>query len=288
MIKLIAIDMDGTILGDSREVTVENAKAVKEAQRLGITVVIATGRDQVEASLPLKAAEIICPIISVNGAESRDKDGKLLSSYPLSKEKARSIFDILYSEEVYFELYTNHGAVTNNYELGIQTVVDFLISAGSDDDIETMRQIAQERFDQGAIKIVESYESLLNDADFMFTKVLAFSRDDEKREAAKRRLEEHADLAISASAVDNIEITNIQAQKGLAVQAWAESLGITMDEVAVIGDSLNDVSMFEVAGCRVAMGNAEPELKKLATWITKTNEEDGVAFAIRNILAEHK
>ncbi|MFD2506882.1 HAD hydrolase family protein [Halalkalibacter alkalisediminis] len=93
-------------------------------------------------------------------------------------------------------------------------------------------------------------------------------------------------MAISASAADNIEITHVQAQKGLAVKAWATQHGIDMNEVMVIGDSFNDISMFEIAKYRIAMGNAEPEIKDLSSFITKRNDEDGVALAIRKMLAE--
>ncbi|MFD2506884.1 HAD family hydrolase [Halalkalibacter alkalisediminis] len=78
MIKLIATDMDGTLLGDEREVTIENAKAVKEAQTQGVTVIVATGRDELEARLPLKQADISCPVISVNGAVTCNEHGEVL------------------------------------------------------------------------------------------------------------------------------------------------------------------------------------------------------------------
>ncbi|MFC0470201.1 Cof-type HAD-IIB family hydrolase [Halalkalibacter kiskunsagensis] len=288
MIKLIAIDMDGTLLGDIRKVTTDNAKAIKEAQNQGIEVVVATGRDEKEARLPVKEANITCPIISVNGAQSRDEKGNILSSFPINKEQANVIFDILRTNEIYFEVYTNRGTVSNNYEKALQTVVDFLLSSGSDDDMETMREIAKERFEVGAITLVDSYHNFLEQEDTIVLKVLAFSKDDQKRNLTRKKLLDIDQLAISASARDNIEITSIHAQKGLAVKAYAQKLGISMNDVMVIGDSFNDISMFEVAGVRVAMENAEQEVKELADFVTNSNEEDGVAFAIRSALAENK
>lgn len=283
--KLIAIDMDGTLLGDSRQVTAENAKAVKEAQQQGITVVVATGRDEKEARKPLLDVGLSCPVISVNGAETRDEKGDVLSKIPLDKQEVLEIAEILRTHNVYFELYTNHGAYTDDYEAAIQIVIDVLASAGSKDDLETMRAIAQERFDIGAVTLTKSYKQLIEKESTMLMKVLAFSQNDVNREAAKQVLMNRGGLAISASASDNIEITNINAQKGRAVEAFASTLGIPMDEVMVIGDSFNDVSMFEIAAIKVAMGNAEPEIKEMASFVTKTNEESGVAFAIRKVLA---
>ncbi len=280
--------MDGTLLGDIRKVTTDNAKAIKEAQNQGIEVVVATGRDEKEARLPVKEANITCPIISVNGAQSRDEKGNILSSFPINKEQANVIFDILRTNEIYFEVYTNRGTVSNNYEKALQTVVDFLLSSGSDDDMETMREIAKERFEVGAITLVDSYHNFLEQEDTIVLKVLAFSKDDQKRNLTRKKLLDIDQLAISASARDNIEITSIHAQKGLAVKAYAQKLGISMNDVMVIGDSFNDISMFEVAGVRVAMENAEQEVKELADFVTNSNEEDGVAFAIRSALAENK
>ncbi len=285
LMKLIAIDMDGTLLGDARQVTIENAKAVKEAQHRGITVVVATGRDEREARKPLKDAGILCPVISVNGAETRDENGRVLVTLPLAKQEVLEIIDVLQAHDVYFELYTNHGAYTDDYESAIQIVIDVLTSAGSKDDVETMRAIAKERFDSGAVILTKSYKALIEQENTVLMKVLAFSQNDVKREAAKQVLMNRGELAISSSASDNIEITSIDAQKGRAVAAFASTLNISMDEVMVIGDSFNDVSMFEVAAIKVAMGNADPEIKELASFVTKTNEEDGVAFAIRELLA---
>jgi Cof subfamily protein (haloacid dehalogenase superfamily) len=288
LIKLIAIDMDGTLLGDIRKVTTENARAIKEAQNQGVKVVVATGRDEKEARLPIREANIICPIISVNGAQSRDEKENVLSTFPISKEETNVIFDILTSNEIYFELYTNQGTVSDNYEKALQAVVDFLLSSGSDEDMETMRKIAKERFDVGAITLVDSYHDFIEQEDTIVLKILAFSKDDDKRNMTKKSLFEMDQLAISASARDNIEITSIHAQKGIAVKAYAEKLGISMDEVMVIGDSFNDLSMFKLAGWKVAMGNAVQEIKNLADFITHSNEEDGVAFAIRKVLARNK
>ncbi len=280
--------MDGTLLGDIRKVTKENAKAIKEAQEQGIVVVVATGRDEKEARLPIREASITCPIISVNGAQSRDERGNVLSTFPINEDQMNVIFDILTSNEIYFELYTNHGTVSNNYEKALQAVVDFLLSSGSDDDMETMRKIAKDRFDVGAIKLVDSYHAFIEQEATILLKILAFSKDDQKRTTTKKKLMEIDQLAISASARDNIEITSVHAQKGLAVMAYAQKVGVSMDEVMVIGDSFNDVSMFEIARLKVAMGNAEQEIKDLADFITHSNEEDGVAFAIRKMLAENK
>jgi len=101
----------------------------------------------------------------------------------------------------------------------------------------------------------------------------------------KKELGENGNLAISSSFKNNLEITDIRAQKGPILKQYIESLGYTMDEVMVLGDSLNDSSMLEMDfGATIAMENADEEIKKIAKYITKSNEEDGVAYVIDEML----
>ncbi|RIL83312.1 Cof-type HAD-IIB family hydrolase, partial [Staphylococcus equorum] len=92
----------------------------------------------------------------------------------------------------------------------------------------------------------------------------------------------------SSSARGNIEITHIDAQKGLAVRTIADQLGIDMKDVMAVGDNLNDKSMLEVVGYPIAMENALPELKDIASYVTDTNEQSGVAKAIYHVIEKSK
>ena len=103
-------------------------------------------------------------------------------------------------------------------------------------------------------------------------------------ENARKALQLLPGLAISSSGAGNLEITNINAQKGIAVEQHAKRKGISMDNVMVIGDSYNDLSMIERAGRSVAMGNAPAEVKAACTNVTTTNANDGVGLAIEAIL----
>ena len=101
----------------------------------------------------------------------------------------------------------------------------------------------------------------------------------------KKEMEETPEFAVSSSFKNNLEITDIRAQKGPILKEYIESLGYTMNEVMVLGDSLNDYSMMEMDfGATIAMANADEEIKKVAKYITKSNEEDGVAYVIDEML----
>ena len=92
-------------------------------------------------------------------------------------------------------------------------------------------------------------------------------------------------IAVAASFETNLEITDVRAQKGPVLKAYIESLGYTMDEVMVLGDSTNDFSMLSMDfGATVAMGNAMPEVKEAAKYVTRTNQEGGVAYTIDCLL----
>lgn len=99
------------------------------------------------------------------------------------------------------------------------------------------------------------------------------------------KLGQNPELAVASSFILNQEVTEVRAQKGPVLKEYIESLGYTMDEVMVLGDSLNDYSMISMDfGATVAMENAVPEIKRAAKYITKSNNEFGVAYAIDQVL----
>ena len=103
----------------------------------------------------------------------------------------------------------------------------------------------------------------------------------------RQYLSNFSDLDVTSSAADNIEVTHINAQKGLAVEAYAQSQGYTLDEVATIGDSLNDRSMLQMAKHSYAMDNAPDHIKAMAQNIAPANTIDGVAIILEQLIAEY-
>ena len=100
-----------------------------------------------------------------------------------------------------------------------------------------------------------------------------------------KKLEPDREIAVASSFPTNLEITDVRAQKGPVLREYAGSLGYTMDEIMVLGDSLNDLSMISMDfGATVAMENGDQEVKRAAKYITKTNREFGVAYAIRELI----
>ncbi|RIW29101.1 HAD family hydrolase [Bacillus salacetis] len=283
MISIIASDMDGTLLNGKQEISEENRKAILEAQERGVQVVVATGRSYEEARYVLEEAEISCPIICVNGAEVRNEEGQVVKTNAIQEEKALEVMRILKDLGIYFELYTNQGVYTEDYERGIQSIIDIFKTANPETSEQAIRDAAKERFEKGHIRVVEDYSEAFASGNVVY-KFLVFSFDDSLLKTARDQLESAGGLAISASGRENLEVTSVEAQKGIALKKLIEEKGLKVEEALAVGDNLNDLSMMQVVGRPVAMANAAEEILAFCSYKTSSNEEDGVARAIYEAL----
>lgn len=280
MLRCIATDMDGTLLNSKQEISKQNETALKLAQEKGIEVVVATGRSYYEAATVLEEAKIVCPIICVNGAEIRNAEGEKIYSNPIPADLAKETMDQLNERNYYYELYANSGTYTRDPELGIAVIKDIFQSANPGEiPWLQVEGEARKRFYEGHVKVVDDYGLLVDDPSFELYKILVFNKHNDALQKAGLELE-HPDLAITSSAFGNIEINFTSAQKGIALEAFVSERGISLSETLAIGDQLNDLSMLEVVGTAVAMGNGAAEVKQIAHYITSTNNENGVARAI--------
>lgn len=284
MIKCIATDMDGTLLNSVQQISLANKEAILKAQSQGVEVVVATGRSYQEATYVLTEAGLTCPVICVNGAEVRSKEGDVLSATPIGKPLAREVEARLTEKDVYFEVYTNQGAFTLDPDKAVSILVDIVMSANPEANQAEIIEAAGARIRDGLIQTIEDYELLFANNQYQIYKFLVFSFDGEKLQAANQALADIEELAIASSGHENIEITHRGAQKGIALESFVKERGIDLAETMAIGDNYNDVSMFEKAGRSVAMGNANYEIKSLCDVITDTNVESGVAKAILEVI----
>ncbi len=284
IMKVIASDMDGTLLTPAQEVTAENKAAILEAQSKGVEVVIATGRSYEEARYVLDKAGIECPIICANGAEVRSKEGIVLEANPLSDQEAREAAALLLQNGVYFEVYTNKGTYTNDEDKAVTIIADIIFSANPEIPMEKVMKGAKQRVEAGLVHKVEDYEDLFEHSEYKIYKLLGFSFDRKALGAAHDQVGALVGLEVTSSGRENIEITSRHAQKGIALEAFVKGMGYSLEETMAIGDNFNDASMLRIAGKSVAMGNAAEEIKAMCDEITGTNEESGVSKAIRAVL----
>lgn len=283
---LIALDMDGTLLNEDGVISAENREAILKAQSLGHVVAIATGRSYRDAERQLRLAELECPVVSLNGAAVMLADGTLAASKPL--DKGSIIPELRWMSkvsELYYEVYTEDNVYV---ELDKRARLEKLSSLKNDEVPEEvswlLKAMIDQQFQQAAVTYVESMEEIWSKADKTIYKALAFSLNQEVLKEASARFAAIPGLIITASHVNNIEINHQDANKGAGVRMLAGHYGIAPEQIAVMGDSYNDLPMFEAAGYRIAMENAAPILKETADFVTLSNIEHGVAAGLRHLL----
>lgn len=281
MIKLVAVDMDGTLLNDSNEISPKNVAAINKLKEKGIEFIICTGRNFNDAKIPVENAGISCDYICMSGAGIFNRYGNQLAHTPLSKVNVIQVFDILQQHNLYNDILTNKGVYTT---VSKEYLNDFFYN-----DFMSMAVnfgIKKENFNKNIKRILSrikhsaSMEELL-DRNTIIYKISTIHSNIELLKSLRKDLSAFSQLSVVSSFPINIEITDIKAQKGLALKEYALGRNISMREVMAIGDSENDYSMLSMDfGYTVAMGNADESIKNISKYTTKTNLEDGVAWAI--------
>ena len=284
MIKLIASDMDGTLLNDNHEIDKETAEAIKKAEESGIIFVISTGREYENVKYILDKRDIRCQCILSNGAEYRDENGNILDVININENSAKEIIQIFKDNNISYRMFTDKGIfTTSTREKALEELTFRTLTFNKNLTKEEAKKIAEKENFFTCLKYVEDVEKFFKDG-IEIRKFVAFHEDIELLNKLKRQIGKIGGLAISSSFNDNIEITDINAQKGIILEKVITKMGIDKKDVVILGDSFNDYSMFEIFKESVAMKNAIPEVKKIAKYITDTNDNQGVAKAIYNIL----
>lgn len=288
MIQIIASDMDGTLLNDEMVISDFNAAAIKEAQAKGVHFIVSTGRAYAEVKPLLDKVDLTCPLITINGAQTFTAAGKLLNTVALPDQLARKICLKLKKKGLYFELVTSTGVYSDNKANRIANFAELLTRVNPDTPYKLAVTLASARLELMNINYIDDYFTLIDDPHMPILKIVAFSQEGRPvLDPIRAELSANPALKVTSSSDSNIEINHINAQKGVALQAFADSLNIPMDNVMAIGDNNNDVSMLEVAGVSYAMGNGSTEVKRIAKRLAKKNTDNGVGHAIKEVLAEN-
>ncbi|MBS4914480.1 MAG: HAD family phosphatase [Lactobacillus delbrueckii] len=248
-IKMLAIDLDGTLLTDSKTILPGTYKALQEAKAAGIKIVLTSGRPLsgikgYAEELGLSGSEEYA--ILFNGAVVQNLDGRVLISHDLDFETPDRFYTL--DKKISIRLQID-GAETKN-QLWIQDRSDFK-------------------------------------KDFTFAKAVYQCDDPDQVDRLWNRLPDwfFQSYAVVRSWPEVVEVGSLAASKGYAVSELASRLGLSNSEVMIFGDQGNDRSMFEIPDFkRVAMGNAIDEIKDLADYVTDTNERDGIAQALRKLV----
>ncbi len=264
MVKLIACDLDDTLLNDELAVSQENIEAIAQAQERGLIFTFATGRMYASALPFAKQLDLPpeLPLICYNGALIKRVSGETIYEAPLS-------FDLALDMVRYC---TSQGWTTNVY------YKDELYVSEVNSDVEYYLTIADV-----PVHEVGDLVKFLEDGQKQLSKVLVVSPQGQHAETLALLEERYSDSAYVLQSKNRmVELTSLHANKAIALKWLTEKMGIKMEEVLAIGDSNNDVDMLREAGIGVAMGNAVSDAKDAADHITTSNNEGGVARAIRD------
>ena len=289
MIKLIASDMDGTLLNEKMEVSDRNIQAIKDAQKAGIEFLIATGRGLSEAK-PFLRNQVHPGYITLNGAEVFDSNEKLISSNPISAESQNKVVDYFHKYGVYFEVVTDKGIFSNDREARVNNLANLLVKLNPGTSFKQALRDTQERVKMMPMNFVDSYDHIFSDKSFKIMKLIGFNEHQHRVLAPMKKeiTKNIKDVVVTSSSPNNVEVNSVDAQKGIALLQYAKKRNISPDEIMAIGDNLNDYSMIRDAGVGVAMKNAIPAIKEIAQVETDNNANDGVAQIIEKTIEDQK
>ncbi|MFD3157838.1 Cof-type HAD-IIB family hydrolase [Haloimpatiens sp. FM7330] len=291
MFKLLALDMDGTVLNNKKQISEENKIAIKKAQEKGVTVALCTGRSIGGIQKYLEELDLIGDnnySITVSGSCILNNTRKnIIKNDTLNNE------DINYVNNVAKELdLTLNGYASDRLYVPSANFFSYIDSIANDLPMEIVdfKTIGNDFVNKITlinedISLKKEFKKIENFfPDLIIPEVEVPSKENFNKDLFNAMSNLPSKLTqnytILKTSPYTIEILNKHSNKGTGVQALAEKLGIKREEVICIGDSGNDEHMIEYAGLGVAMGNAFPEIKEIADYITLTNEEHGVAHVI--------
>lgn len=270
-IRLIALDMDGTLLDSKKRLSERNRQALLACVGRGIEIVPCTGRIWKGVPDFIREFPGIHYAITTNGAVVEDvKENRILDERKLSPQKAAEVLRLARSFRTMYDVYVGGLA------FGETRFIEHMSDYGVEPELQKM--ILQTR--QAVPDVIEEVLRRNQPVD----KINYFFGDIQERSRARQALLERGDVVVSSSFRTNLEINAVGATKGEAILRLAEHIGIRPEQTMGFGDGENDVTMIRAAGIGVAMENAVEVLKRDADYITGKNDEDGVAAAIEALV----
>lgn len=270
-IKLVAADMDGTLLNRDRKITKYTQKVIKEAIARGVYFVPATGRAVNALPEELKQIEGIRYGIFSNGATIYDlKEKKVLYKNQFPKKRVLELLE--WSKQ--FDIMTSFSLGGQSYarESDMKNIDYYQLDENTKCVVQNSR------------KLVPNLENLLKEDGQAVEKITLLFRTMEEREKVRKGLGIFDDIQFSSSLPKNLEISKKGCNKGKGLSELAKILGINKEETMACGDADNDREMLESAGIAVVMENGLDSMKVIADYITASNQEDGVAKAIEKFV----
>lgn len=267
--KLIALDIDGTLLNSNNQITNTVKDAIKKSKEKGVKVVLCTGR-------PLKGVQNFLDELNLN------EEGDYVTTFN------GALVQDTYTGEAISHLTLDYNDLCDLYNLSLEI--------GSRSHFYDTKTVYTCNKDISDYTILESYltgthlnVTSLNEVpkDIAMSKFMMIDHPEVLDECIKKIPKEYYEkYTIVKSTPFFLEFLNKNANKGAGINLLSQKLGIKQDEIICVGDAGNDKHMIEYAGLGVAMGNATEEIKEIANYVTLTNDENGVAHVIDKFILE--
>lgn len=289
MYKLVAIDLDGTLLNSYGEVSNENKQAIKNAINNGVEVVLSSGRigDSVESIANELGANKY--YISGNGSMLYNmKEDKIEYENFIEKEKMLKLIKICDENSIYYSIYTENMVITKSLKYNVAFY-----------NYENSKKLSNKRTNINIVQNIYEYVENLEDNKFLKITIcddseIIFSRIIDKFKKINNIdvLDvAHMSRKIIKDGTEEVpveyyytEITNKNADKWTAIEYLIKKLNIKKEEVIAIGDNMNDELMIKNAGKGVAMGQSNPKIKEIADVVTQDNNNNGVANILNKLI----
>jgi len=271
-IKLLVVDMDGTLLNSQDEVTPQTIQAFKKIQDIGVTAVVATGRNYVEAQPHAEIVGAHHIMITDNGAMVQDyqQDVIILEKHMQSDLVARVAAITETNRDVFVQYHTRMGCVVDRQNHPVMKGAGW-----------SPNHLADFYHIQIPVDDVASY---LKEENLPVHKMVMSSSNPQDLDDIAEILKTEKKLSTLRTMVYCLETIPVEIDKGVALRQVCDYLNIPLQATMAIGDSVNDCELLKTAGFSVAMGHAPSYLKELSDAVVGSNDENGVAEAIEKYI----
>lgn len=275
-IKLVALDLDGTLFDNSSRISKRNLTAIRSITDKGIHVVISTGRPFEGIPFDQIKGTGINYAITANGSGIYEiSTGKCLYENAMDEELVTPILNFLLTRDIHMDAfidgkgYTPIQCVETAQKLTVpSSIKNYIITTRTRlDNILQFIHENQLKVQKMTLNFYPAADGTLID-----------------RETVRKFLVSNPSITTVCGGYNNLEFTRADANKGVGLRKLAEILGVNPDATMAIGDTENDLAIIEAAGIGVAMGNATDAVKAKADYVTTSNTEDGVAAAIEHFI----
>lgn len=271
-IKMIICDLDGTLLSPDETVSRRNRRAFLAAQEKGVKVAIATGRSQIEAKAAIDAIHCDEYGVFIAGAQICNMASRQFLYRELLEQQTCAQMVSIADEyhDAYFHLYNNNALYSSAH---CKDLIDVCHFPGP-----------YIGFLEEHLKTYPSLFAHISETGLTGEKLFIHSENRETLSQIHQRISNIGNIEIASPMKNSIEITSAGVNKGRAIRELLKHAAVRRENVMGIGDSENDIPMFQNVGFRVAMGNAFSSLKAQADYIAPDYREDGVADAIEKFV----